>query len=180
MHLLSLDLELNQPSQRVIQVGACILDTNKKQIIDELSIFVDPREPLLERIIDLTGITEQDVQTGVSCREAFFLLKNFHKKHRCFMNPLVWGSGTYNDSHHLYMQACPGETNFMGFRVIDVKTISQSVFMRQNKMIKGGLARSMERLGLRFIGREHNALDDAKNTAMFWSFLMDKISAASY
>jgi inhibitor of KinA sporulation pathway (predicted exonuclease) len=174
MKLFSLDLELNQPSRKVIQVGACAFSHKTGQIVDRFLIYVNPYEKLSPEITQLTGIHQKDVDTeGYSVKEAYFLLKKFVEKNKCFKNPIVWGSGTWNDSLCLYQQADPGEANFMGHRVIDAKTIYQSSRLRNWKKVKGGLVTAMEELGLHFEGKNHNALADAINTAKIWIHLTE-------
>lgn len=166
MKIMSLDLELNQPSGRVIQVGACVYDRKKEEVVATLSLFVNPQEPIAERITELTGITNDDVvMNGYPVKDAYFLLKKFAKKHKVTKNPLVWGSGEWNDSACLYKEANPEEPNFMGHRVLDVKTLYQFYRIENSLTMKGGLDTATKELGIPFKGKNHNALDDAINTA---------------
>lgn len=173
MKLISLDLELNQPSQKVIQVGACVYDLKKDKITEKFCVFVNPYETLNPEIIELTGITQNQVDNeSYSVKEAYFLLKKFAKDNQTYINSLLWGSGTWNDSSHLYKEADPGEPNFSGHRVLDVKTLYQMYRIINFKRVKGGLATACEELGLSFEGKNHNALDDAINTARVFSKLV--------
>ena len=63
MKITCLDLELNQPSGKIIQIGAVVGDTDNGDILDRYRAYVDPGEPLQQFIIDLTGITEDDIKT---------------------------------------------------------------------------------------------------------------------
>jgi inhibitor of KinA sporulation pathway (predicted exonuclease) len=176
MKLLSLDLEMNQPSGKVIQVGACVFRKKDGAIIDKFMVYVNPGEKLDKQIVELTGITQNKVDTeGYSCKEAYFKLKQFAQKHKVLKNPLVWGSGSWDDSAHLYKEANPGEPNFMGHRVWDVKTLYQMYRFENGLSIKGGLAAAMEELGLTFEGKNHNALFDAINTVKIYKFLTSKL-----
>lgn len=180
---MTLDCEYNQPSRKTIQIGAAIYNARNASLIERFEIYVDPGEPINEAITQLTGIRDQDVKNGVSIAEAYLMLKAFHEKHKCFRNPMVWGSGIRNDSNHIYeeyrefMGLGPDKDiqntdNFMGFRVIDVKTIYQSVQIFENSKHGGGLKDSMKRFGLEFEGQEHTALADAMNTFRFWYHLV--------
>lgn len=176
MKFLSLDLEMNQPSGKVIQVGACVFRKKDGVILDKFMVYVNPGEKLDEQIIELTGITQNQVETeGYSCKEAYFKLKQFAEKHKCFKNPLVWGSGAWNDSSHLHKEADPGEPNFMGHRVWDVKTLYQMYRAENWLKVKGGLATAIEELGLSFEGRNHDALADAINTVRVYRFLAKRL-----
>lgn len=179
MRLLSLDLELAQPSQKVIQIGACVISVVDGKIIDTFMVYVNPYEKLSEEIISLTGITQAKVDVdGYPVQEAYYLLKKFAMKNKASKNSLVWGSGAYNDSQHLYKEAKVEEKNFLGHRVLDVKTIYQSMRIRQGKTTKGGLLTSMEECGLKFEGRHHDGLADAINTAKFWYYLTNNFKTS--
>lgn len=183
MNVMVLDAEYNQPSRKTIQIGAAVFNARNAALVDRLMIYVNPNEPINPLITDLTGVRDQDVQGGMSIIDAYEELKRFHKKNKVFRNPLVWGSGVRNDSNHIYSEyleakgivpdeSLTTEENFMGFRVLDVKTIYQSVQLFENSKHGGGLKESMERFGLEFEGSSHDALSDAINTFRFWYHLV--------
>jgi len=62
----SLDLEMAQPSKKIIQIGAVVGNIVTGEILEKLSIIVNPKEQLTEFIINLTGITQEDVNNGVT------------------------------------------------------------------------------------------------------------------
>lgn len=168
MKLLALDLEMNQPSGKIIQIGACVGDLEAGTILATFSVFVNPYEQLAERITDLTGITQKQVDHGVSLLDAYLLLKQFHAQHGCFMNPVEWNGG---DSILLKKQLkdeYPDFENFydwcFGRRYLDAKTLYQSYRVINGKPAAGGLARAMTKFGLAFKGAKHDARDDAVNT----------------
>lgn len=178
-----LDAEYNQPSRKTIQIGAAVFDARSANCLERLMIYVNPGEPITPEITHLTGIRDQDVSNGLSIVDAYEELKKFHAKHKCFKNPLVWGSGFRNDSQHIYHEYLEAkglptdssflqEENFMGFRVLDVKTLYQSVQIFENSKHGGGLKESMARFGLEFEGNSHDALNDAVNTFRFWYHLV--------
>jgi inhibitor of KinA sporulation pathway (predicted exonuclease) len=176
-----LDCEFNQPSRKTIQIGAAIYDVRSGACHDHLDLYVNPYEPITPEITHLTGITDKHVEKAPDIIEAWQILKEFHKKHKCFRNPLVWGSGVRNDSsalheeynafQHLQDANWRTEENFMGFRVVDAKTLYQSLMLFENRGYAGGLKESMKKLGLEFEGTAHNALTDARNTWKIWYYL---------
>src|ERR1700676_1619914 len=97
----SLDLEMNQPSRKIIQIGACAGNIRTGEILEKLSIFVNPQEQLAPFIVELTGIKQEDVDTGLTLYEAYKKLAEFHKKHNSFVNCVTWGGG---DSQEIYEQ----------------------------------------------------------------------------
>lgn len=180
MKILSLDCEYNQPSEKTIQIGAGVYEVRSGLLVEKFSTFVDPGEKINDGsdgstdIVKLTGIRDCDVTGAPTILEAFLQLKALHQKHQCFMNPLVWGSGVRNDSQHIYMESKVQEPNFMGYRVLDVKTIYQSTQMFKNDTIRGGLKKSCENVGIGFEGTAHEAFSDAHNTFRLWHHLMKK------
>jgi inhibitor of KinA sporulation pathway (predicted exonuclease) len=164
MKLTCIDLELNQPSGKIIQIGAVVGDTNTGDITHRLKVYVNPQEPLSQFIIDLTGITQSVIdKEGVTLTEAYLKLKEFHLRHSTFMNPLPWGGG---DSQEIFDQL-PVEDRIdwpFGRRWIDAKTLYVSECIAKGLPVQGGLSKVMTKYNLKFQGKKHDALDDAENT----------------
>lgn len=183
MNLIALDLELNQvnDSPKIIEVGAIAFKSHTGEVLGIFQTFVNPKEPILKRITELTGITDDKVIGAPTVLEAYEFLKAFHKKHRCFSNPVLWGSGISNDSLALWRETGVQEENFMGFRVIDAKTLYQSLRIYQNGKVKAGLKTACESLGIgwdSFHGEAHGALSDAYNTYRLWFYMAGQIAAS--
>jgi inhibitor of KinA sporulation pathway (predicted exonuclease) len=98
---LSLDLEMNQPSQKIIQIGAVAGNIFTGQILERLSVFVNPGEQVREDIVKLTGITQEMVDAGVRLEDAYSQLAAMHARHDCYVTPITWGGG---DSQELREQ----------------------------------------------------------------------------
>jgi DNA polymerase III epsilon subunit-like protein len=181
--IMVLDCEFNQPSRKCIEIGAAVYHARTGECYGSLETYVCPHEPISPEIVELTGITDRKVQNAPNILEAWGMLKDFHQKHKVFRNPIVWGSGIRSDSSALYNEYCTyvcmedghdidqPEDNFMGFRVIDAKTLFQSLMLFENSGYGGGLEASMKRLGLKFEGDKHRALTDARNTFTIWYHL---------
>ena len=93
----SLDLEMNnKEGKKIIQIGAVVGNITTGEILETLSIIVNPKEQLTDFIIGLTGITQNDVDNGVTLEEAYLKLKEMHLRHKSFINCITWGGG---DSH---------------------------------------------------------------------------------
>ncbi len=166
MKVLSLDLEMMQPSENIIQIGACIGILETGEVIDKFSQLVNPGEPLSEFITTLTGITDAAIaESGVSLIEAHERFRKWLGPHSDrFLNAYTWGGG---DSMELKRQLERTGIPFtwpLGRRWFDVKTL----FQFRQKMIgakpQAGLAKALIKLGRAFKGRKHNALDDSINT----------------
>lgn len=168
---------MNQPSGKIIQIGAVVGDVGTGEIVEELSIFVNPKECLSQYIIDLTGINQKDVDLGLPLLSAYEELKKIHSKYQSFINPICWGGG---DSLELLNQIKLENPNFkdadwcFGRRWVDVKTVFISYRLGNKNKFQGGLAKSMTKLGLKFQGKKHNAKDDAKNTFLMYCELIKR------
>lgn len=173
--ILSLDLELNQPSQKIIQIGYAIGDITTKEILKTGSIFVDPKEPLNPEIIALTGIEDSMVQGAGTLQEAYAVMRADFIAYDCFINPITWGGG---DTTLLREQlGLEGDRWIFGRRWFDVKTLAFHERIKQTGFlnVQGGLAKSMRWFDLSFKGRKHNAMDDAVNTLRLYFKLLERV-----
>lgn len=184
MKVMSIDLEMNQPSGLVCEVGAAIIDLKTGELVDTFQSYVYIGELMNPETSQLTGITDDMLIAADRVFEVYMRLKAWKEAHgkKVFMNPIVWGSGTHNDSGILFQQAKRDglkEENFMGHRVVDAKVIYQSFAMINGKGIKGGLETCLgKKLKLGWddkFGPPHRALADAYNTARAWHFMATKI-----
>lgn len=172
MLFMSLDLEMNQPSGKIIQIGACICSFNTGLIVDELRIFVNPNEELNPQISTLTGITDQQLKRGVSLFEAYEKLANLLQKYQCFPSPLIWGG---NDNLVLKTELDKANVSYtwiFGHEAIDVKAIYFAHTIKSGTPFYSGLEKIMKKLNLEFDGRSHDALYDAKNTFLLAYYLI--------
>jgi inhibitor of KinA sporulation pathway (predicted exonuclease) len=173
----SLDLELNQNKEtgpKIIQIGATVGDLSTGEILEKLSVFVNPNQILEPFIIELTKIKQQHVDNGVTLLEAYNKLKEMHRRHKSFVNTITWGGG---DSQDLFRQLKEENPNFQdwcfGRRWIDAKTLYVSWRLANQQPPKGGLSRAMANLGLQFKGCAHRADDDAENTFYAYKKLVE-------
>jgi inhibitor of KinA sporulation pathway (predicted exonuclease) len=169
----SLDLEFNQPSQRIIQIGATLGDIHTGARLGRFSVFVNPGEPLAPEIADLCGIAPGVLETAGDLSEAYGQLQHWLKpfKDERRLNPLTWGGG---DSESLRQAlGLEDERWLFGRRWVDVKTVYVAYQDTQGSQTTGGLATSMKRLGLHFDGRKHDAADDAWNTFRMYRRLLE-------
>jgi inhibitor of KinA sporulation pathway (predicted exonuclease) len=178
-NIIAIDCEFNQLNgkPKIIQIGAAVYNVHTGELLEQMEVYVNPNEPITEYITKLTGITNSNVQNGITIREAYQQLRALHTKHKCFCNPLVWGSGIRNDSQAIYEETGftheNGGDNFMGFRVLDVKTLYQSMAIFKDRTHAGGLETTCKKyLKIGFEGEKHRALNDAKNTFRIWFHLM--------
>lgn len=183
----ALDLEMNQPSRKIIQIGAVVDNINTGEILERFSVFVNPKEKIAESITKLTKITQEDVDGGLTLQEAYSQLRDLHEKHSSFINPITWGG---NDGQELLNQVYPRKNWLQnlfdgkpiigwcfGRRCLDAKTLFVSWRVANGRPIQGGLAKSLLKVGLRFNGQKHNAKDDAENTFHMYCKLLNLLKA---
>ena len=172
---LALDLELNQPSSKIIQVGVAIGDKHTR--FEDYVVrkwYIDPQEPISEFINDLTGITDSDIRAEAYSHEHVAReLSELIKEHKVFVNPVTWGGG---DSVELLAEFCKNHADFphFGRRWIDVKTFYTYLMLVKGKAASGGLSSAMGYFKLHFKGKAHRADIDAANTLALFFKLLDR------
>lgn len=169
---LSLDLEMNMPSGRIIEIGACVGNLRTGEVLDKFQIFVTPEEPLNPEITALTGITEEDLRMALHLPAAVACLQEFILANRPFINPIVWGGGDSAAITKQMQETFPDYQSPFGRRWLDAKTLYVAKRLRDGKPPVGGLAKAMRYCGLKFEGKKHRALDDAANTFKMAHFLV--------
>ncbi len=177
MNILSFDLELNQDptGAKIIEIGACVANINSGEILESYSAFVNPEQALTEFIIQLTGISQQQVDAAGCLEDAYLGMVTMAKSYECLRMPLVWGMG---DGLAL-RQELPAHVEWLfGWRELDVKAVFQAYQMAKGEKIHAGLAKALTRLGLTFKGIKHRAIDDAINTFHIYHALLKKFSQA--
>lgn len=169
----ALDLEMAQPSRKIIQIGAVIGNIRTGEILERVSLFVNPHERLTPFIMDLCKITQDDVDNGETLENAYRKLQFAHNRHRSFVNAITWGGG---DSQELLEQLQTENPTFDGWcfgrRWIDAKTLFISWRLANGKQVQGGLAKSMTKFGMAFKGQKHDALSDSENTFQLYRTML--------
>lgn len=174
-NFISLDLELNQPSNRIIQVGVAI--GNAQQKSEEYVVkkwYINPNEPIDKFITELTGITNGNISSySVSHPTVARELTELIKEYNPWLQPVVWG---YDDAGQLRREFERNNVEFKHFggRWLDVKTVYNFLQFSQNESPNGNLQQAMSVQGSWFDGDTHRADVDARNTLKFWFDLMQK------
>lgn len=176
MKVFSFDLELNQAKTgaKIIEFGACIGETETKQVIDQYSCIVNPEEILEPKIIALTGISQDAVNAGTTIVNAYNGMVAMVNRYECLRTPIVWGCG---DGFALKKEL-PREARWIfGRRELDVKAIFQAYLLAVDGRVRqSGLAKSLHKFGVKFAGTPHRAKDDAINTFFIFCKLLDVLA----
>ena len=172
MNLVFLDLEMNQPSNAIIQIGAVVGNIKTGVLVETLSVYINAGEVLNPEIIQLTGITQEMVDQGVSLMDGYKQLCALQARTEAEMNLLTWGGA---DGFFLRDQLGKVEDWPFGRRYDDVKTLFIAHQRANGLPYVGGLTKSMRRLGLKFDGQAHNAIYDALNTFLIYQELLKRL-----
>ena len=179
---LAIDLELNNKNDgkipKIISVGIAIGSPVRPDNIFTSHWYIDPQEPITPFISQLTGITDEVIQTeSISHETVAEELGSIIKSWNCFTNPVVWGGGGEgNDATELKDEFRDRKIDFpyFGRRVIDVNTLYVFQQIVQGKSPSGGLRKSMISYGLDFEGTPHRADVDALNTLRFFFYFLER------
>ena len=183
--VLALDLEMNQPSEKVIQIGAIVGCLENKKVLERFNRYIKVDEKIHKDIVELTGIRDKTLEEkGVSLEQGYKELVELIKKWDTSPHALVWGAGDTEFLRRDLKKECPDENSqeFFGVefpfstRWLDLKVIYQFSCLRNGIPLRSGLAKSMKKIGMGFHGRQHNALDDAKNTFYFATILLNNLN----
>lgn len=165
---MTLDMEFNQPSGSIIQLGTAVGDTETGEVVHSLSLFINCKETLSDYIMNLTGIKQNQVDTGIDLTTAYKKIDEIRTRYNVPNSILTWG---FDDVGYLLENLNNVDSEMYSF---DLKNIYQFNRLMQNKPLQGGLSNALVKLGGRFIGHKHNAKDDAINTFQMAMLLQNK------
>lgn len=158
----ALDLEttgLNPDRDTITEVG--VVKFRDEQVLDTWSSLVNPRRPIPYRVQQLTGITQEDVDTAPSFRSLSGKILSFVKNH-----PIVGHSISF-DLRFLNSQGL-----YLNNLAIDTFELASILMPHVARYSLGKLA---EALGIRFPTR-HRALEDALATKDLFLALVEQAS----
>jgi ATP-dependent DNA helicase DinG len=173
---LALDLELNLDAsgnpKKIIQVGIAIGNPGNIKDIKTYSWYINPQEPIVPYITELTGITDDDVQNkSTPIDKVAAEIGQLIDANNVFVNPVQWGMGDADELKAEFRNSGV-EFPYFGNRAIDAKTIYTFLQAVKGNSVKGGLRSCMGRYKLSFKGEPHRADVDAYNTLVFYFTLL--------
>lgn len=186
MNYVVLDLEWNVPYSfknlkhrknflrgEVIQFGAVKLDESFG-VLDEFEIMVLPKyyKKIEKNISELTGITDEDVQSGLPFRLAIELFQTWCGKDFVF---LTWGSEDIDILKNNILVHKLGDTWIPD--TFNIQAIYADQIAKENR--QWSLAKAIEHLGEGEF-KAHDALNDARSTAIICQHLDMKKGLAEY
>ena len=180
MKLISLDLEMNNlpevGTMKIIEIGYTIFDPRKKKIDKTASIIVNPNEALNPDIIELTGITQEMVDVGVTLQEAYAQMVADINDYQCTRHSVEWGT----DAIWLRDQLGIAKRDYVfRERSYDVKSLYQMYMsMKPQGKVHAGLGKALAAVNLGWedtCGKPHRAVADSLNTVRMYLHLVEKM-----
>jgi len=161
------NLRILRNDREAIEFGAVAIETQNGNILSEFQEFVRPvvHKELTPFCKELTGISQETVDAAAFFPHAF---ARFGQWLCQYPNAPIfcWG---YYDKKQLRMDCRRHELRFaIKHEFLDFKNI---FYRRQKLLQRAGLEATLAQVGLRFDGRPHGALADAKNTARLVRFV---------
>lgn len=148
-------------TREIIEVGAILMDTYGKEI-DRFECLVKPEiHPYLSQYCTrLTGITQEDVDSGIDFQAFHSAFNNWIHQIRGDFVFVAWGS--YD--HDILEDGCHNHRleSFLCAPYIDAKLAYHRIKRLNYKL---GLKKALKHEGLEFEGQAHRAMPDTLNLA---------------
>jgi DNA polymerase III epsilon subunit-like protein len=160
--LIVLDLEYNQPSRRIIQIGAVWVRPNRGLIQPFFCEDVNPREPLNPYISELTGITPERAEQAETLDN---VVRRFWRKAASNERVVIGGWG--DDARKLVRDSHKAGVITPRVERLDLSALWQllGTLGCDPQPKSKGLKRVMRYYDVDFDGAQHDALVDARATA---------------
>lgn len=145
--------------KEIIEIGLCLLDVASGTRGEHASIVVRPERSTVSAFCtELTTLTQEEVDAGVSFAEACRLLREEYGARR-----RAWASFGDYDRQQFERQCRSQQVVYpFGSRHINVKTLASLVYHLPEEV---ELPRALELAGLSLEGHHHRGIDDAWNIA---------------
>lgn len=143
----------------IIEIGMTPIDTKYGDILETKNIIVKPEySKISEFCTKLTTLTQEDVDSGISFKDACNTLINEYNSKR-----YIWASYGNYDKHQFYEQ-CERENIEYPFTKahINVKLLFAIKYSLKREV---GMDRALKLLGMPLIGTHHRGGDDSRNIA---------------
>ncbi|WP_177155055.1 3'-5' exonuclease [Glycomyces harbinensis] len=143
----------------IIEIGLTVVDLGARERIAKHRILVRPRRSRVSGFCtELTGLTQEEVDTGVEFAEACRILAD---EHRADSRP--WASWGDYDRRQFERQCRATGTRYpFGSRHTNVKRVFTDI---RDLPRRPGMAAALDIAGLPLEGRHHSGADDAWNIA---------------
>jgi DNA polymerase III alpha subunit (gram-positive type) len=173
MHVISLDLEMCQPSGAICEIGVSIGHLPTRKILETKSFLVNPQEEISEFITALTGITNDMVKDAPDLVGAYRQMAEYIKPFGCHRQIIQWGSGDDWELKKQLGDRISFEDWIGGRTSMNVKNLVQCILTAKEQKTQGGLKKSCNKFNVPFSGPAHRAHKDSENTLRLYFSLLD-------
>lgn len=172
MKYIVLDLEMQQPSGAIIEIGAVCVDLKTGAQVSTFSELVNIHEELNPRIVELTGIESADLTKAGELTDVLIRFWQWVEKSGV-KNISSWGTDYYQlvEESKALKVIYPNKLRFLNLK--EFASVFRSCY--PNAKQKGGLKITMELFGLDFQGRQHRGLIDSIQTARLLVLLKENM-----
>jgi inhibitor of KinA sporulation pathway (predicted exonuclease) len=150
--------ERKAPGQvnEIIEIGLCVVDLEERRRVAKHRVLVRPeRSSVSAFCTELTGLTQDEVDGGVSFAEACALLEREHRSRF-----RAWASWGDYDRKQFERQCAGGVPYPFGRRHTNAKAAYSAAHALPRRL---GMAGALRHAGLPLEGRHHSGADDAWN-----------------
>ena len=175
MNAVVFDLELikrfrkGQPSE-IVEIGACKVDLDSRQIIDHFQIYISPRKGYIAKSTrNFINMSKKDMESAVPFREG---IRQFVEWLGDDYYLCSWGK---DDRIHLIDECIRKKVGLSWLR--NYNDIQQQIgaLLREDNRNQLGLKNALELAHIEPTGLAHRGIDDAINTARLMIHLLDRI-----
>lgn len=155
------DLECNQPSNKIIEIGAVLVSRDFKYL-DEFRAFVNPDEPISNDILQLCQLSTDNV-TYIGSTERLKVVNDaFYAWATKRTKNVILASWGNFDVTELHIQ---DPTCRFRRKALDIKSIAQWELARWGIKSTNSLSASCGAFSIDIVHPQHRALPDAQTTA---------------
>ena len=179
-HIMVVDFEatcgpgVSKTAAEIIEVGAVLYSFHGTPLSVDASPkfhrYIKPQivSTLTRFCTNLTGITQEQVDNGISFEEMLEQWLVFLTAHNCTPSEVLFASWTDFDIKQFRREVDRAKATLLNFTYsIDLQKAYKTT--QKHSGIKS-VAKALAEQNLEFIGREHSAIDDAYNTARLLPF----------
>ncbi len=151
----------------IIEIGICLLDTVYYDRIASESLIVKPHSEISRFCTELTTLTQNDVEIGMTLKEACKILQT-----RYFSKQHIWASyGAYDRKQ--FDRECQNKGIEYPFSQEHIN-VKQMFAKTLNLKKPIGMAAALRKLNLPLEGTHHRGVDDAWNIANILACLLQQ------
>ena len=150
----------------IIEIGISPIDTKSGIVLESRSIIVKPEQSrVTEYCTKLTSLTQEDVDSGISFKDACDILVNEYNSKK-----YIWSSYGYYDKKQFVTQ-CEREIIEYPFSKahINIKLLFALKYSLKKDV---GMEKALRLLDMPLIGIHHRGIDDSRNIANILSRIL--------